>query len=141
MSKLSAHEAALKLASRLKGASKEIRDGIDRVSINPMEQAAAKQEKMKAKILEAIDEGKWARNLRKVSLEDWKKTMKEKGLPRIAAGIDAAVPKIEAFYNELFPYQDSAKEKIRRMPDLTIEDSAQKAAEWVRIMGKFGKDK
>jgi len=139
MAKLTPVEAAEKLATRLKGATTDMRKGVDRVAENPMEKAAAKEDKMKAKILEAIDTGKWAGNLRKVTLEEWKKAMRDKGIPRVAAGIDAAVPKMTAFFEQLFPYQDSLKARIKGMPDLTIEDSVARVSEWVREMGKFKK--
>ena len=75
---------------RLKQSVEDIRIGVQNVTVAPGLQAAAKQEKMRAEITRAIDEGRWAAGLKRVTLEDWKSKMINLGINRIAAGIDAA---------------------------------------------------
>ena len=72
MGRLTAKEVQEKHARRLKGSIEDMRAGIERVTASPTAAAAAKQDKMKAKINAAIDSGKWAAGLRSVSLEEWK---------------------------------------------------------------------
>lgn len=139
MSRLTAQQAQQKQAQRLKNASQDIKDGINRVTEAPGQKAAKKQEKMLQNITEAITSGKWARNTAKVSVEDWKKAAIEKGVPRISAGIDAAAPKTIAFFEQLFPFQDNLKQKVDAMPDLTLDDNIQRAATWMRGMAGFKK--
>ena len=137
MAKLSPSEVTEKHARRLKGSIEDMRAGIERVTSSPTAAAAAKQDKMKAKINAAIDSGKWAAGLRAVSLEEWKDKVTTKGLPRVAAGIDAAAPKVEKFYSQLLPFIDTVKGNVKKMPDLTLEDSINRMSTFVRGMAKF----
>ena len=137
MARLTAKEVQEKHGRRLKGAIEDMRSGIDRVTVSPTAQAAAKQEKMKARINAAIDSGKWAAGLRAVSLEEWKDKITTKGLPRVAAGIDAAAGKVEKFYGQLLPHIDKVKVDVQKLPDLTLEDSINRMSTFVRGMARF----
>jgi len=137
MVKLTPSEAREKHARRLKGATEDIRRGVASVNTAPGAQAALKVDKMRQKLLEAIDSGKWENGVKRVSLEEWKGKMVSKGIPRIAAGIDDAAGKVEDFYGQLFPYQDRIKAEIERLPDLTLEDSIQRMTTQIRRMAEF----
>ena len=139
MPKLTAEEFADKHAKRLKAAGPEMRQGVERVTDSPMAKAAAKQDKMRTKLLAAIDDGTWARRLKGVSLEDWKGKMLTIGVGRVSAGIDAAHGKVVAFAEQLLPAVEAAKRKIETMPDLTLEDNIARMSDYVREMGKFKK--
>lgn len=134
---ISPSEFAKKWNRRLKGALPDIRSGVERVSESPMEKAAAAQDKMKARLIEAIDSGKWAMRLRSVSLDEWKKKLIEKGLPAISTGADLAIPRVEDFANQLLSFQKTAIAEIDRMPTLTLEDSIRKMEAWIRKMATF----
>ena len=137
MAKLNPKEVTEKHGRRLKGAIEDMRMGIEKVTASPTAAAAAKQDKMKAKINAAIDSGKWAAGLRAVSLEEWKDKITTKGLPRIAAGIDGASVKVEKFYGQLLPHIDRVQADVKRLPDLTLEDSINRMSTFIRGMAKF----
>tara|TARA_Y100000310_G_C20490456_1_gene718911 strand:- start:465 stop:896 length:432 start_codon:yes stop_codon:yes gene_type:complete len=137
MGSLTPKEITAKHAKRLRESAEEIRTGVNRVTESPTEKAALKVDKMRAKIIESIDNGKWARRLRDVSLEQWKKAMLDKGIGRIPAGIESAAPKVEAFYAELMPHIASVKKDLEGMADITIEDSILRMATFIRGMAKF----
>ena len=137
MAKLSAKEVTEKHARRLKGAVEDMRVGIEKVTSSPTAAAAAKQDKMRAKIVASIDSGKWAAGLRAVSLEEWKDKITTKGLPRVASGIDGAAAKVEKFYTQLLPHIDRVQGDVKKMPDLTLEDSINRMSTFVRGMAKF----
>jgi len=137
MVRVNSVEFAEKWGRRLKGAVPDIRRGVERVTESPMEKAADAQEKMIARLTDAVNSGKWARGLRKVSLAEWKKALLEKGLPRIAAGVDGAASKMEDFGRELLAYQDGLQGELDGMPDVTIEDSINRASFWIRKMHDF----
>ena len=139
MAKLSPGEFADKHAKRLKAASAEMRTGIERVTESPTAKAAAKQDKMRAKLLESIDNGTWAARLKGVTIEDWKSKMLNVGVGRVASGIDAAHDKVVDFATQLLPAVDAAKRKVEAMPDLTLEDNIARMSEYIREMGKFKK--
>ena len=137
MAKLTPAEAAEKHARRLKGATEDIRRGVDRVTEAPGIAAAAKSDKMRARLMEALDSGKWANRVKSVSLQDWQRLMKEKGVGRIAAGIDEAREKTEDFFGQLFQHQEGLQRKIDNMPDLTLEDSISRMTTFIRGMSEF----
>lgn len=130
-------EFAAKQAARLKGSINEIQSGINKVTEAPTAKAAKKQDKMLAGVQAAVQSGKWAARLNSVSLEEWKKKAIEKGLGRIASGIDGAHDKVVSFASQLLPYEAALQDKISKMPDLTLEDSINRMTTFVREMSKF----
>lgn len=130
-------EFADKHARRLKSAVSDMIAGIDKVSEAPTLKAASKQDKMLANVSAAVQSGKWAAGLKRVSLEEWKKQFKEKGVPRVSAGIDGAHDKVVSFASQLLPYEANLQNEINRLPDLTLEDSVTRATAWIRGMSKF----
>jgi len=139
VSRLTPIEAAEKQASRLKGATEDIRRGIDRVTASPTAAAAAQKDKMKVKLNAAIDSGKWAKGLQAISLEEWKNKAKNKGVNRIAEGIDGAKAKQVDFYSKLLPAVDAARAKVVSMPSTTLEDNINRMTTYIREMNKFKK--
>lgn len=137
MAKLTAVEFQEKHARRLKGAVEDVRKGIDRVTENPCEKAALKQDKMLTNLTAAVSSGKWAAGLKRVSLEDWKKNARDIGVNRIAAGIDGAKTKVIAFAEQLLPHIDREKAKIASMPDVTLDDNINRMTSFVRGMANF----
>jgi hypothetical protein len=134
-------QIAEKHIRRTTAATQDMINGVQNVTVSPTEQAAKKQDKLIQNWTESIQSGKWARGLRAVSLEDWKKAMTEKGAPRVAAGLNNARGKLEAFYAELLPFQADLQAKIQAMPDLTLEDSIARMTAQVRGMANFRKGK
>lgn len=137
MAKVTAQEYQEKHARRLKAAVPDIQRGVERVTQNPCEQAAAKKDKMLNNLTAAVNDGKWERGLKKVSLEDWKGKMIDKGVQRIAGGIDGAKDKVIEFASELLPHVDAGVAKVKGMPDLTIEDSINRSSTFIRHMANF----
>jgi len=132
--KLTATEFQEKHARRLKAAVEDVRKGIDRVTENPCEKAAAKQDKMLTNLTAAVSSGKWAAGLKRVSLENWKSKARDIGVNRIAAGIDGAKEKVVSFAEVLLPHIDRGQEKIKAMPDVTLDDSINKMTTFCRHM-------
>jgi hypothetical protein len=120
---LSPADITSKWGSRLQGAVSDIQKGIDSVTENPLEQAAAKKDKMLAKINEAVTNGKWEAGLKSVSLSDWKTTTKNKVASRLASGVQEATAKRQKFDTYLVNTLNAVLPTIKSMPDLTIEDS------------------
>ena len=127
-------EVTDKWKKRLKGSTEEIRKGVDRVTTAPSSEAIKKQEKMLAKLIEAIESGRWKKGLEKYSLEDWKRDMKEKGITRISQGVDSADAKMTEFYDWLLPRVEDGKRKIDAMPDVSLEDNIARMTTYIRHM-------
>ena len=137
MPKRTPQEAYRRYQQTIKSRTQDIRDGVNRVTESPGMKAAAKQDKMRNNLLAAIDSGKWAERVAGVPLEEWKTAMIDKGVPRIAAGVDAAEDKMVAFFGELFDHQDALQRKVHAMSDVTPEDSEARMIEWMRGMRTF----
>jgi len=137
--KVTPKEFSEKWSRNLAAAVDYIRSGVDKVTVAPSEKAIAAKEKLKRRLVEAIDGGVWEAGLRGYTLEQWKRDMKEKGIPRIPDGADKARGKVESFASKLLPYIDSGLERIKAMPSITLEDSIRRATEWIRYMSQFKK--
>jgi hypothetical protein len=137
MARVTSEQAADKLIRRLSVATEDIRTGVEQVTVAPTQKAAAKIDKMRANLLAAFDNGKVKRGLERVTLEQWKSQMLNKGIPRVAAGVQEARPKLVEFYNKLLPFQDRVKAEITKMPDVTLEDNINRMTTFVRGMAKF----
>lgn len=141
MARLTSQEFQEKHARRLSAATEDVRRGIDRVTVNPCEQAAAKKDKMLANLTAAVTDGRWERGLKRVTLEEWKKKAKDVGVGRIAAGITAAKDKVIAFADQLLPHIDAGLSKIKTMPDLSLEDNINRMVTFSRHMSELKRTK
>ena len=126
-----------KLIRNLSNATQSIRDGINAVTESPTEQAAAQGDLMLQKIQEAVNSGRWAEGLRRISLAEWKAATLDKGVDRIASGIQAAKPKILAFMEEWLPYEEAISQQVKTMSRGSIEDSINRAAAVIRHNANF----
>lgn len=141
MAKLTPTEFQEKHARRLTAAIEDVKKGIDRVTVNPCELAAAKQNKMLTNLTAAVNDGRWAAGLKRVSLEDWKTKARDVGANRIAAGINAAKAKVISFAEQLLPHIDAGQAKIKTMPDITLEDNIARMTDFIRHMATFKRTK
>jgi len=137
MAKLTATEFQEKHARRLKAAVEDVRKGIDRVTENPCDKAAAKQDKMLTNLTRSVTDGKWAAGLKRVTLEEWKRKARDIGVNRIAAGIDGAKDKVVSFAEALLPHIDRGVEKIKGMPDVTLDDNINRMTSFIRHMSEM----
>lgn len=124
-----------KLISRLTNSTAEIEAGINRVTENPMEKAASNPDKWVAGVQNA--KARWAANTRAVSLDDWKRAAVQKGVPRIASGIQAARPKLIDFASKLLPAVEKAQTAISNMPSTTLDQNLARVNTYLREMAKF----
>lgn len=141
MPKLTAEEGASKWGNRLTNAIPEVKAGIDRVKESPTAKAAAKEDKWFAGLQKAKSTGKFKRGLLAVSLEEWKAKARDIGADRISAGVGAAAAKMAGFYSKLFPFQQKLQDKVKAMPDTTLQDSLARMNTFITGMAEFDKTK
>lgn len=137
MAKLTGTQFAEKWGGRLKSATDSITLGVQNVTVSPTASAANKKDKFRANLLKSIDDGRWEKGLRKVTLEAWREAMLNRGVPRIAAGVDGAMTDMAAFGEELLAYEAQAQAKIAKMPDVSLEDNLARMTTFVREMANF----
>lgn len=132
-------QAAAKWGSRLKGAQTEIRQGVEGVTESPMDKAADAADKWINRLQEAHSSGKFARRLRAVPLDKWKRNTIDIGINRISAGVDKATDDMEDFFSQLFSFQESLLRTVDSMPDTTLDDSINRMVAWARGMNEFSR--
>lgn len=132
----SVDEVVKKHAKRLKASTEEMKLGIDRVTEAPSAKAVAKKDKMLAKLIESIEDGTWENSLLAYGLSEWKKDMKEKGIPRISKGIDNAEAKMKKFVAWLLSRVSEGQAKIKDMADLTLDDNIDRMVTYTRHMAE-----
>lgn len=139
MAKLTSQQIADKWASNLGSATTQIQQGVMNVTQSPTQKAAANPQKYLQGVTNAVNSGKWANGLNKVSLADWQQSFIQKGLPRISQGAQAAKPKMTTFMDKLLPFQDTLAKQVGAMPKNNIQDSINRASAWITGMSKFQK--
>jgi hypothetical protein len=117
--RMDATSAMEKWAQRTAGATQEMAAGINRVTEAPGAKAAAKSAKWLAAVTAA--EGKFKRNVGRVTLDSWTRAALEVGVPRVASGVQAKKQKWGDFAAEFFPYLDQGIQRVQAMPDTDFE--------------------
>lgn len=135
--RVTAQQYADQWAQRLKGSTQRITDGVDRVTESPGARAAANTDKWYQAITSERTRRKWQQSMQALTLDDWKAAMKNKGIGRISAGVDAAKPRMVEVGQRLIEHQNALLGQIDTMPDLTLEDSVNRMVAWVRGMTEF----
>ena len=130
-------QVADKWASNLGRATETIRAGVNSVSVNPAEKAIAAQDRYVAGVERAVADGRYARGLQRVSLQDWKNAILEKGLPRIASGANQAKPKMQSFLQEFLPYVEEGVRALENMPRGDLQQNIQRAIRMIEHNANF----
>lgn len=131
------NQSAEKWNRRLKASTEDIKNGVNNVTVAPTQKAAAASTKWQAKLAAADTKARFENGLKRVSLEDWKTAMIDKGIGRIAAGADAGQSKFESFAADFLPFLAGVKSKVDAMPSLTLEDSINRMTTQVREVAKY----
>lgn len=139
MAKVNAQQFAEKWSRRMKGATEDIRQGVEKVSESPGQAAARQAQLMLQKLTEAITSGKWASAVASMGLQDWKDSMTRKGLARIAAGVDQAQPHVAQMAQKLLADVDAAVGVVNQTPRGDLETNINRAATFAREMAKRAK--
>ena len=137
MSKLTPEQYADKQARNLKNSIPDVRAGIERVSSAPGQAAARAQQRMKDNLNKSIDDGRWARKVSGVTLEEWKQSALNKGVDRIASGIDQAHDKQVQMAGRLLAAVDAEAAKSNAMPKGTLQDSIARMTTFVTGMAGY----
>lgn len=133
--RVSPQQAADKWASRLTGATDQIRQGVQAVTVAPGQKAAAAANLWLQRVQQSRD--KFAANVGRVGLADWQQAMIEKGIPRISAGATAGTPKMAAFMQEFLPYLATGVARVDSMPKGTLDQSIARATAMIQHNASF----
>lgn len=101
MTALTADQIAQDWANKLGGAQQKMQAGAMAVTIAPGQAAAQQKAVWAQNVAASVD--KWAKNTQAVTKEQWVNDYVTKGLPRVATGATAAIPKFTSFMQKLLP--------------------------------------
>jgi len=138
MKHISSKTATDRMIAGVNAKLSKIREGVSSVDKSPGVSAAENVDKMMAALLEAFNSGKVERALRAVDLADWKSRTLE-AVSKIPGGLEKNRSKIEGFFSELLPYQESYTAEIDAMPKSNLEDSRARMNKNFDKMSEFGK--
>lgn len=127
--------ATAKWVRNISSATADITKGVQAVQTAPGQAAAAQSQKWLQNIQNA--QAKWKARVAAVPLADWQNSMINVGIPRIAQGATAKQGKFTSFMTDFLPYLQQGVAAIDRMPNLTLEDSINRATAMIRHNAKF----
>lgn len=132
-----AQQVAQKWSRNLQGSTDSITQGVQAVTEAPSARAIRQQDALLNNFTTAVTSGKWARNLGRVTLQDWQDRLLKVGIGRITAGAAAAVPKMESFMNQFLPYLEQGVNNLKATPRGGIEQNIQRAVSMIRWNSQF----
>lgn len=138
MPRMSASDLAAKWATRTSAATQDVVAGVNRVTEAPGRKAAAQRSAWQQNVIAAGD--KWERRVAAVPLEEWKSRTVE-GSNRIASGVQAKKGKVEQFWAEFGPFQDSVTAAVRSMPRGSLEQNLGRMIEQARRTAEFRRNR
>lgn len=136
MARFTAAEVTAKWKNRLKMSTPEIQAGIQKVTIAPGVKAARQADVMVRKVQESVTSGRWGRKVAAVSLDEWKGAAIDKGLNRIAAGVDQATAKHEKMAEQLLKNVDESLVEVNKTARGGLEENIQRSVTFQREMAK-----
>jgi len=135
---LTPQQVAANWSQGMAGATEKIRRGVEAVTESPTEKAVAAIPRMVQGIQMAAANGRIQDGLRRVTLDDWKQSMLQKGVGRVASGAAAAQSKFTHFMEEFLPFVQAGRDKLNReMPRGNTEQNIQRAVMMMRHNAQF----
>lgn len=127
--------ATAKWAQRMQASGQQITEGVNAVTVAPGVQAAKQSATWIAKLQASVP--KWTKNVAAVSLQSWQSSMIDKGIPAIAAGVQAKQGNYAAFAAKFYPYLAAGAATINNMPKMSLADGINKAVAQINYNAKY----
>lgn len=132
-----AQAVASKWVSRTSAAAQDYAEGVAKTDVDPTQRAVASQARMRQRILEAIDSGRWAQGLQRVGVQGWKNAVATKGVQNFGTGVAAAESKVAQAFGPLLAFEASLKATIDAMPNVTDADRNNRMLAWANGMRQY----
>ena len=105
----------------------KITSGVDSVNTAPGELAAQHLNDYLNGVV--ASQAKWERNVKAVTLEEWRTDMIQKGYTNMVSGANRAKTKVELekFFTEFLPFAEAVKVYARKLPTGTFTENTEKS--------------
>lgn len=137
MAQKNPQEVADRWASRLGASTDKVRSGVQAVTVSPGTLASQAAATWQARVSSQEALSKFQQNTAKLNLGDWQSSMINKGLARISSGANAAKPKFADFLSQFLPFVEGVAQRVRQMPNITLEDRINRAVAQIRGVAAF----
>jgi hypothetical protein len=134
-----AAQATTKWLQNIGSATERMKAGANAVTVAPGMKAAAAADKWLANVTRA--QNKFKTNVSRVSLESWKNSYIQVGIPRVSQGAQAKQQKYTDAMAAFLPYLAQGVAKIDAMPNVTIEDGINRAVAMIRHNAAYQRPK
>lgn len=111
------------------GAQTRYTEGVQSTQKDPPRLAVAAQSKLVANFNNAVNSGKWARELSAVSQAAWKQATVDKA-QNYSTGINASAGKYQAAIAPVLAFEAQLQQQIDAMPNVTLQDSIARMTAW-----------
>lgn len=129
-----ASSVAAKWAQRTSAAAQDYVDGVSATDKDPTALAIQAIPRMRARVLEAIDQGKVAAGLRRVGKQGWIAAVQAKGASNFSSGVQAAEGKVATAFAPLLAFEANLQRQVAGMPANTDAEREARMLAWVRGM-------
>lgn len=132
-------QAAQKWARNAAGAVQSYTEGIQRVTVNPMERAAARASAYRDGCNRAFEQGTFVAGCRRVSLDQWRAMALTKGARNYPEGIRLGAPRMQQFLQAWLPAVNGMVQQLNQAnPRGDIEQNIQRMVSLVRSAAQWG---
>lgn len=137
MPKVTATEGADKLKRGISAHGQDYASGVQKVTVNPAELAAAKQDEWFLALQDAYNNDRFSKGLGRVTLSSWKASVADGGVSRYTQSADRAAKNYQAFAQEFYPYLDSVQSQVKAMPKRNMAESIARMVKNVELIHEF----
>jgi DUF917 family protein len=134
---LTSAQIAQKWVDRTSAATQAYTDGINAVTVNPMQKAAANSAGYLAGVQAAVASGKWQAGLNRVSQQQWQQKAIQLGAQRLATGVAAAKMKYQSFMDSFLPVLSQNVAQVNAMPNNSYEARKARAVAMMDLNHQF----
>ncbi len=128
---------AEKWGRNTKGAVQDYAKGVRAVSTAPGQAAAQRADAYLSGVQRSVSEGKWQERVAAVGLSEWQSKTIDKGVPRIAQGVDSAQPDVMRFAAEVLPHIEAGRSALEATPRGDLETNLNRMVTFSRHMANF----
>lgn len=137
MPKVTPSEGADKLKRGIATHGQDYASGVQKVTENPAEKAAAAQDLWFTQLQDAYANGRFQKGLSRVTLTSWKASIQDGGVAKYTQSAEKAAKNYQTFAQEFYPYLNGVQAEVNAMPKRNLSESIAKMVRNVELIHEF----